>query len=213
MKIKTLEINNQKIKAVFLFFNKQIESFSYNTKFVSTGKAADIFLSENVLIKLERTKYSFNTNPIKWINREFIKKISLINMSMLREASGYKKLKKLGIKTPELYGYGFFFSLSFRYSSFLLIENKVNFIVLHDYLLSADYKTKEYIYNKIKNDLYLISKQGFYHRDLHTGNFLIDPKSKDICWIDIHLKKIKSSKVKNQSLNDFKQLIFSPTND
>lgn len=191
MKI-TKVILGEQAKLALVFPVAQYSGFTFNKKFNTNGNAAIFYGNDTQLIKLEKIKYRFIKNPVKWTLRELVKKTFFINMSMAREARNYRIVQKLGFKTPKLYAWGVFIGPHHEYTSFLIIDKLIDHVTLKSLTTSDstdDKRLGEQALYQLNEQLNKLQQHGYTHRDFHLDNFMVCLKTHNIIWLDIQLKK------------------------
>lgn len=111
-----------------------------------------------------------------------------INLDARREYKGYKLVNKLGLKTPQLYGWGVPVSRRGSMLSFILIGYELDSISGLDYFNMLNKNERFDFIKELAKQVAVLIKGGYFHRDLHLDNFLITSHH-DILWIDIHLRR------------------------
>ena len=184
-----------------LCFKGHIPKDSIGFSFYSdhTGKASDLYLSVNkkYLLKVQRCKYSLNKNFIKWVLRDFFKKLTILNLDARREFKGYKLVNRAGLKTPKMYCWGSSLSPLSSIVSFMIVEYKKDVVCGFSYFNSLQESERVNFITKLSYEASLLAQQGYIHRDFHLNNFLVDDLG-GILWIDVHLRKLSNNKKKRR---------------
>lgn len=164
-----------------------------------TGKASDLYLSVNkrYLLKVQKCKYSFNNEFIKWTLRDLFKKFTILNLDARREFKGYKLVNRAGLKTPKMYCWGSSLSPLSSIVSFMIIEYKQDVVCGFSYFNSLQKSERINFITKLSYEASMLAQQGYIHRDFHLSNFLVDDLG-EIFWIDVHLRKLSTNKKKRR---------------
>lgn len=175
-----------------------------------SGFSSELYLSsgKDFLMKMEKDKYSAKNHFFRWFFRDFLKRIFFIGSDAKREYKGYRIAQSAGLSTPKLYSWGVSLSPFNKFYAFIMIDNELKSTPGLVYVRSLSESDKVNFFIRLANEVVILAKCGYVHRDFHLNNFLIDESGK-ILWIDTHFKKLSKFKDKRweqlvSSLNDDK---------
>jgi tRNA A-37 threonylcarbamoyl transferase component Bud32 len=180
----------------FLFENKTLPSsiktidlkISDKVDFSSIVKTDE---NKNLFIKITPSKYGNKNKKLRFILREIIAERLCLNVKTIREFRSTKKLRKIGINTPEVYSAGFFLTNKSKYSGIIIYKMLNNQVTAKEYMLSSESnENKAALLDRMTNDYKKMSKKGIHFYDYHLSNVLVNTKTLDIYWIDPILKNI-----------------------
>lgn len=192
-----ITIDNKKEKC-FIFNNKSTQSLdnivttdinlSDQVNFSSIIKTDE---SKNLFIKIVSSKYGHRTNKLKFFLREVISERLFLNTQTIREYRYTKKLSKIGINTPKVYGAGFFLTEMSKYSGIIIYERLYNQMTVQEFILSEEpNERKEILLDNVSQDYKKMSRNGIHFYDFHLSNVLVNPDTLSTYWIDPRLKKL-----------------------
>jgi len=120
-----------------------------------------------------------------------------------REFFSSKRLSRIGIDTPEVYGYAFSLIPFTRYDSVLIMEEIDHVGSLSTVLESIqDSQARRSLFLQLTRDLKTMIDHGVYHKDAHYGNILVR-RNGQICWIDNDIGTIYTKKGVDRLLKRF----------
>jgi tRNA A-37 threonylcarbamoyl transferase component Bud32 len=180
----------------FLFENKTLPSsiktldlkISDKVDFSSILKTDE---NKNLFIKITPSKYGNKNKKLQFFLREIIAERLCLNVKTIREFRSIRKLRKIGINTPEVYSAGFFLTNKSKYSGIIIYKMLNNQVTAKEYMLSSESnENKAALLEHMTNDYKKMSKKGIHFYDYHLSNVLVNTKTLDIYWIDPILKNI-----------------------
>lgn len=180
----------------FLFENKTLPSSikTIDLKISDTVDFSSIVKTDenkNLFIKITPSKYGNKNKKLRFILREIIAERLCLNVKTIREFRSIKKLRKIGINTPEVYSAGFFLTNKSKYSGIIIYKMLNNQVTAKEYMLSSESnENKAALLDRMTNDYKKMSKKGIHFYDYHLSNVLVNTKTLDIYWIDPILKNI-----------------------
>lgn len=204
-KIKIDSLDNNLI----LFSNSKLQGNEFVSFNNHTGISSDLYVStcKNLLLKIERPKYSFSKNFLRWLLRDLLRKFFVLGWDAKREYRGYKIAKRAGIATPKAHCWGGTLSPFNKILSFIIIEYKKNSMSGLLYFNSLSECDKCVFIERLASDAVALARHGYVHRDFHLNNFLVNEDG-TLSWIDTHFKKLSLFKNKRS-----RQLFGSLSND
>ena len=176
----TITFNNQIFKNNFLKKDKSAitincENIIYDSSHSTVYKNEDFIFK-----KIKVTKF------IKDNYKAIFKKTKTID-----EINGNRILSSFNMKVPDLKFYGLSLGAS-DYNEIIVMENMKDYKTIKE---SAEHLRQhnqlETVLTKIANDYGLLAKNGFYYRDFHFENVLVN-KECEICWIDTGITEYKN---------------------
>lgn len=194
-----ITIDNKKEKC-FIFKNKASEKMN-----LCSIETTDISLSEevnfssiiktdktkNLFIKIVPSKHGHKANKSKFFLREVISERLFFNAQTIREYRYSKRLSKLGINTPKVYGAGFFLTEMQRYSGIIIYERLYNQITVQEFILSDETnERKASLLENVSLEYKKMSRKGIHFYDFHLSNVLVNPETLSTYWIDPRLKRL-----------------------
>lgn len=144
--------------------------------------------------------------------------------SAKNEYTAIKRLKSLGINTPEIAGYGIYGINPITIQSFIVTQEIENIIGMRDIAASWKEKTTTLNFTCKKKLLLTIAKitktmheNGINHRDLYLAHFLLDKnfltnyqtKTPKIYIFDLHRAQIRNKTPQRWIIKDLASLYFS----
>jgi len=173
------------IRSHLYFFPKLNQKISKNIFFNLTHikfkqKFSEIYLEQNILIKMIKAQKNAD-----YIRRYF-------NSQAKREHMGAVKLQNIGIKTPDMYGYGLNVNPFQRADSILLMEYIAGESLLVFFQTSTDTIHRKEILKSVAEDLAKMHLNGLHHKDTNLGNVI--PFKEGLYWIDNDIMKLTFSK-------------------
>ncbi|WP_156816471.1 RIO1 family regulatory kinase/ATPase [Oceanimonas smirnovii] len=162
--------------------------------------SSTFFISENekVIGKVKPDKYNIKTNLLKWFFHDFVEKRIFFQTDAIKEYRSLNIIKKAGLKTPECYGFGVSFNPLNKNGSLLLVEFLKNIRVGGEVFDELNETSRLKFLDKFSEEVAILIKLGYVHRDLHYNNILVDCDN-NIIWIDAHVKKLPSNNKKRAS--------------
>ncbi|CED61550.1 lipopolysaccharide kinase InaA family protein [Moritella viscosa] len=186
IKEKCFILNNKKtmplnIKTIDLHLSEKVQFSSI----IKTNEEKNLFM------KITTTKYGNTNSKLKFFFREIIAERLFLNIKTIREFRNIKKLHKIGINTPKVYGAGFFITNIRKYSGAIIYERIHNQVTAKEYMLRDESEeNKTILLENIYCDYRKMSNKGIHFYDFHLSNVLVDTETLDIYWIDPTLRRI-----------------------
>lgn len=169
-------------------------SNSITEKCESLGSSR-FYLSEDgyILGKVTSDKYSRINNPIKWLLHDYMEKRLLLQADAAKEYRSLMILRRSGLRTPRCYGWGISFQPGNSGGSLLLMEHVQDARPGGDVFDTMTEAERLVFLNRFSQEVALLAKAGFVHRDLHYNNLLLD-RNDEIIWIDAHVRRLPRKK-------------------
>lgn len=191
-----IKINNSQEKCFIFQGDTSLSLKEIETKplqlgnLVSFSNLISTDTTEKFFIKITRSKYG-KTNKLKFLLREIIAERLFFTVRTINEYRCSKKLAKIEIKTPKVYGAGYFLSNKDTYNGIIIYEKLNNMPTAQEFLLTSDsLQEKSRLLKNIELDYKKMRKSKLHFRDFHMNNILVNPETMDIYWIDPGLSKI-----------------------
>lgn len=150
------------------------------------------------LFKFARDKYAWHRQPVKWLTRDILENRLLAGGDAIKEWRSNRTLRRAGLDVVECRGVGIalnpFNSLGSVYAMAYLPGARSG----EAYFKALDEFRRRDFVEKLCREVIQLADHGYYHRDLHYGNFLVDGKDEFI-WIDTHVRRLPKSPDKRRN--------------
>lgn len=192
---KSFSVGGMKYTTLLSILNS-FRKFEFTEKLNVDSNSGELYLDDerSFVFKFERCKYSLFKSPIRWFFRDLFRKVFFLNLGSRSEIRSYLHVNSIGLKTPKVYSWGVFLNPLSDLSSFIIVEFKGDCISVREFLSRSAEDQKERIIVNLFEQIFVLSESGYIHKDCHLDNFLVDCKTGEIFWIDVHLKKVGFSK-------------------
>lgn len=153
------------------------------------------YISEDgcILGKVTSDKYSRTNHPIKWLLHDYMEKRLLLQADAAKEYRSLMTLRRAGLRTPRCYGWGVSFQPGNSGGSLLLMEHVQGARPGGDVFDTMTEAERLVFLSRFSQEVALLAKAGFVHRDLHYNNLLLDGND-NIIWIDAHVRRLPRRK-------------------
>lgn len=151
------------------------------------------------LFKLVQDKYSPKEHFWRWLGRDIISKRLAGSYDARKEFTSRRVLKQLGQHTVDVRCYGVALNLMNPLGSLYAMEHMENCVPGSTYFETLDEAGRDRFIEMLSQQVIELAKAGYYHRDLHLDNLLMDDQ-KRLIWIDTHIKALPSSSKKRAAL-------------
>lgn len=165
----------------------------------------------STLFKLVRDKYSPRQHFWRWLGRDIISKRLTGSYDAYKEFTSRRILQKLGQNTVDVRCYGVALNFLNPLGSLYAMERLDGCVTGHAHFEALDEPGRTAFIDTLANQVIELAQAGYYHRDLHLDNLLIDAQGR-LVWIDTHVKALPSSAKKRGALLD-RMLANSRIND
>ncbi|MBP5979609.1 MAG: hypothetical protein KA748_05350 [Halomonas sp.] len=151
------------------------------------------------LFKLVRDKYSPKENFWRWLGRDIISKRLTGSYDARKEFTSRRILEQLGQHTVDVRGYGVALNFFNPLGSLYAMEHMQNCMTGSAYFEMLDEAGRYTFIETLSLQIIQLAKAGYYHRDLHLDNLLMDDQQQ-LIWIDTHIKALPASSKKRAAL-------------
>ncbi|ALM52810.1 lipopolysaccharide kinase InaA family protein [Halomonas huangheensis] len=149
-----------------------------------------------ILAKVVRDKFCQRREPFKWLTRDYLEKRWLGQSDARKEYLSMRILKRAGLRTPRFHGWGISLNPANRNASLLLMEHIQGAEMGGDVVfMRADEATREKLLDRVAEEVLMLAKAGYLHRDLHLNNLLVTD-NQELIWVDAHLKPMPKARDK-----------------
>ncbi|WP_051234065.1 hypothetical protein [Halomonas halocynthiae] len=149
------------------------------------------FLSKNnkILAKVVPDKFNRTHQTLKWLGRDYMEKRWLFQFDARKEYHCGRILQRLGLSTPQYYGWGVSLNPFNPNASLLLMEHLQHARPSSEVFATLDHQQRLAFLNTLCQDIAQIVRHGYTLRDLHYNNLLVANDNK-LIWIDTHLRRL-----------------------
>ncbi|WP_447554641.1 hypothetical protein [Vreelandella sp. EE22] len=155
----------------------------------------------STLFKLVRDKYSPKEDFWRWLGRDIISKRLTGSYDAYKEFTSRRILERLGQNTVAVRCYGVALNFLNPLGSLYAMERVDNCVTGNIHFEGLDEAHRSAFIDTLSAQVIELAKAGYYHRDLHLDNLLVDDQ-KRLIWIDTHVKALPSSAKKRRRLLD-----------
>ncbi|WP_277811532.1 hypothetical protein [Chromohalobacter canadensis] len=145
--------------------------------------------ASNTLFKLVADKYTVRRHPIKWWIRDILEKRLLGGFDALKEWRANACIRRAGLRAIECRGVGVALNPFNPLGSLLAMEHLGRGESGADYFRRQEEEARLAFLQRVCDDAVALIRHGYYHRDFHYGNLLLDDAG-EIVWIDTHVKRL-----------------------
>ena len=153
----------------------------------------------STLFKLVRDKYSPKEHFWRWLGRDIISKRLTGSFDAHKEFTSRRILKQLGQHTVDVRCYGVALNVLNPLGSLYAMEHMGNCVTGSVYFDRLDKAGRHAFIDTLSLQIIQLANAGYYHRDLHLDNLLIDEQQR-LVWIDTHIKSLPASSKKRGAL-------------
>lgn len=146
-----------------------------------------------ILAKVVPDKFSTRLEPFKWLTRDYIEKRWLAQSDARKEYLSMRILARAGLRTPRFHGWGLSLNPANRNGSLLLMEQVKNAEMGGERFERFDEPERKMLLDQIADEVVILARAGYLHRDLHLNNLLVSPDN-ELIWVDAHLRRIPRRK-------------------
>ena len=156
--------------------------------------------ASQTLFKFARDKYAWHRQPLKWLAQDLLEKRLLAGGDAVKEWRSNRILHRAGLDVVECRGVGIalnpFNPLGSVYAMAYLPEAQSG----ETHFKALEEAGRRDFVKQLCREVIRLANHGYYHRDLHYGNFLVDAQGKFV-WIDTHVRRLpKRPNKRRQSL-------------
>ncbi|WP_127062284.1 hypothetical protein [Vreelandella nanhaiensis] len=151
------------------------------------------------LFKLVRDKYSPKEHFWRWLGRDIISKRLAGTYDARKEFASRRILEQLGQHTVDVRCYGVALNFLNPLGSLYAMKHIENCVTGSVYFETLDEAGRYSFIETLSLQVIQLAKAGYYHRDLHLDNLLMDDQQR-LIWIDTHIKALPSSSKKRAAL-------------
>lgn len=153
----------------------------------------------STLFKLVRDKYSPKDDFWRWLGRDIIAKRLAGSFDAHKEFTSRRILEQLGQHTVAVRCYGVALNFLNPLGSLYAMEHMGNCLTGSTYFETLDEAGRHAFIDTLSLQIIQLANAGYYHRDLHLDNLLID-EQQQLVWIDTHVKSLPTSSKKRRAL-------------
>lgn len=151
------------------------------------------------LFKLVRDKYSPKEHFWRWLGRDIISKRLAGSYDARKEFTSCRILKQLGQHTVDVRCYGVALNFLNPLGSLYAMEHMQNCVTGSVYFEALNEAGRYTFIETLSLQIIQLAEAGYYHRDLHLDNLLMDDQQR-LIWIDTHIKALPASSKKRAAL-------------
>jgi hypothetical protein len=166
------------------------------SKELESQGSSNFFLGrDNLLAKVVPDKYDRSLKPFKWLFRDYLEKRVLLQLDARKEFRSLQIIKRAGLNTPICYGWGVSINPFNTFGSIFLMEFLEHATPGKAHFYSLTQSEQIAFLDLLCEEIAVLAKFGFTHRDLHLNNLMVS-KGGCIIWIDTHIRQLPSNKAK-----------------
>lgn len=155
----------------------------------------------NSLFKISRDKYSPRAHFWRWLSRDIISKRLAGGLDALKEYLSNRTLARLGQRTIDVRLYGVALNPFNPLGSLYAMEFLADCSTGREYFERLDEKARVAFMARFCDLVIELAEAGFYHRDLHLTNIMVD-EAENIIWIDTHIKRLPKAAAERTKILD-----------
>ncbi|MDV6320066.1 hypothetical protein [Chromohalobacter sp. HP20-39] len=145
--------------------------------------------ASNTLFKLVADKHAVHREPFRWWIRDILEKRLLGGFDGLKEWQSNARIRQAGLRAIECRGVGVALNPFNPLGSLLAMEHLDEGESGADYFRRESEEARLAFLQSMCDDAVALIHHGYYHRDFHYGNLLLDDAG-EIVWIDTHVKRL-----------------------
>ncbi|EWG99639.1 lipopolysaccharide kinase InaA family protein [Halomonas sp. BC04] len=151
--------------------------------------SSEIYFDESTgtMAKVKSDKHRWRKRPLRWFFRDFIEKRLLFQFEARKEVRSKKVVRAAGLLTPDCVAWGVSLNPFNRRGSLLLMEHLDGVMTGEQYFQGLNEAGRKQFLAQFCEDVMLLARAGYVHRDLHMNNVLCRPTG-SIIWVDTHVK-------------------------
>nr|WP_282103402.1 lipopolysaccharide kinase InaA family protein [Halomonas getboli] len=172
----------------------RLASTSTTAAFEAVGSSR-FYLSQDgqILAKVVPDKFAKRKAPVSWFRRDYLEKRWLLQSDARKEFLSLRVLQRAGLTTPHCHGWGLSLNPANRNASLLLMEHRQDARPGGEVFDALDEAGRERFLERFCEEVALLARAGFVHRDLHYNNLLVDDDG-NLIWIDAHVRRLPRKK-------------------
>lgn len=153
--------------------------------------SSEIFFDESTgtMAKVKSDKHQWRLKPFRWFFRDFIEKRLLFQFEARKEVRSKKVVREAGLLTPHCVAWGVSLNPFNRRGSLLLMEHLEGVMTGEQHFQGLNEVARKHFLAQFCEDIMLLARAGYVHRDLHMNNVLCRPTG-SIIWVDTHVKPL-----------------------
>nr|WP_300310975.1 lipopolysaccharide kinase InaA family protein [Halomonas sp.] len=145
-----------------------------------------------ILAKVVPDKFSKRQHPLQWLTRDYLEKRWFAQSDARKEYLSMRILHRTGLRTPRFHGWGLSLNPVNRNASLLLMERIEHAQMGGDRFREMDEPCREQLLDRVADEVLMLAKAGYLHRDLHLNNLLVTPDN-ELIWVDAHLRRMPNN--------------------
>ncbi|MGL5040979.1 MAG: lipopolysaccharide kinase InaA family protein [Aeromonas sp.] len=193
MKLTTLDLHGKKYYYLLLHHPLELAHWSLQqnelTQQLERIASSQFWLHapSHTLCKIVPDKYPRWSS--RWWGRDQFNKRLMGQIDALREWRSSRCLQQAGLRVVPCQAAGIALNPLNPYASFLAVSYLSDHHSGEHYFEHANEAERLSLLAQVAKDIYQLAAHGYYHRDLHLGNLMIDPCGQ-IVWIDTHVRRL-----------------------
>ncbi|UYG01942.1 hypothetical protein OCT51_12070 [Halomonas sp. LR3S48] len=199
MKLLHIPFNDRR-RHYLVFHNRDLPdelallSTTTTEAFESIGSSR-FFLSTDhrILAKVVPDKFNHRQTPLKWLLQDYIERRWLAQSDGRMEYLSLQVLRRAGLNTPRCHGWGLSVNPANRNASLLLMEHINDARPGGEVFDNLDEAGRLAFLTRLCQEVALLARAGYVHRDLHYNNLLVNNAGK-IYWIDAHVRRLPTKR-------------------
>ena len=148
-----------------------------------------------ILAKVVPDKFSKRQHPLQWLTRDYLEKRWFAQSDARKEYLSMRILHRTGLRTPRFHCWGLSLNPANRNASLLLMERIEHAQMGGDLFKEMDEPCRERLLDRVADEVLMLARAGYLHRDLHLNNLLVTPDN-ELIWVDAHLRRMPNSQAK-----------------
>ena len=141
------------------------------------------------LFKLVRDKYDARHRFAKWLSRDILDKRLLGGGDAFKEWRSNRILRRAGLQTVECRGLGVAVNILNPLGSLYAMPYLSGIESGEAHFRRLDEPQRLTFIERLCDDVIVLARHGYYHRDLHYGNVMVSQAGEPI-WIDTHIRRL-----------------------
>ncbi|WP_156821573.1 lipopolysaccharide kinase InaA family protein [Halomonas smyrnensis] len=178
----------------------RLASTSTTAAFEAVGSSR-FYLSQDsqILAKVVPDKFAKRQAPLSWLSRDYLEKRWLMQSDARKEFLSLRILQRARLTTPRCHGWGLSLNPANRYASLLLMEHRHDARPGGEVFDSLDEAGREQFLERFCQEVAMLARAGYVHRDLHYNNLLVADDG-SLIWIDAHVRRLPRKKADQWSV-------------